>query len=62
MKKRDLEELTITNINQNGQYVTAETETLLKINLAAIYDKTNIKFISLEIDDISDYNCPYCPY
>lgn len=39
-----------------------ETTLGLQVQLRAVYSKDQKAVTSVEIDDIDDYNCPYCPY
>ena len=39
-----------------------ETTMGLQVQLRAVYSKSKKAITSVEIDDIDDYNCPYCPY
>jgi len=62
MNDDDLGETQIVNSDFNDHYASAETEIGLKVEVEAIFDINKKEFLSFDISDISDYNCPYCPY
>lgn len=49
-------------INKNDDICDLETTLGVQLQLRAVYSKINKEITSVEIDDIDDYNCPYCPY
>ncbi|HUM85231.1 MAG TPA: PIN domain-containing protein [Lachnospiraceae bacterium] len=55
-------ELEVEVINKNDDICDLETTLGVQLQLRAVYSKINKKITSVEIDDIDDYNCPYCPY
>lgn len=55
-------ELDVMVVDKNDEICTLETLIGLQVQLRAIYSKSQKNVTSVEIDDIDDYNCPYCPY
>lgn len=62
MDEDDLGESQVANSNWNDHYVLLETEIGLKIEIEVIFNTKQKVFSAFEISDVSDYNCPYCPY
>lgn len=62
MDENDLGESQVTNSNWNDHYVLLETQIGLKIEVEVIFNTSQKVFSAFEVSDISDYNCPYCPY
>lgn len=63
---KEIEEykLDVEFVDSNGSTCTLETNLGIRVQLQlrAVYSKSNKVITSIEIDDIYDYNCPYCPY
>ena len=55
-------ELDVEIVDRNNRICTLETTVGIQLKLQAVYSKSKQKITSIEIDDINDYNCPYCPY
>lgn len=55
-------ELDVMVVDKNDDICALETLIGLQVQLRAVYSKNQKAVISVEIDDIGDYNCPYCPY
>ena len=55
-------ELDVEIVDRNNGMCTLETTVGIQIKLRAVYSKSKQSITSIEIDDIDDYNCPYCPY
>ena len=55
-------ELDVEVVDRNDEICTLETTVGIQVKLRAVYSKSNESVTSVEIDDINDYNCPYCPY
>lgn len=62
MDEDDLGESQVVNSDWNDHYVLLETEIGIKIEIEVIFNTKQKVFSAFEISDISDYNCPYCPY
>lgn len=62
MSDDDLGETQVINSDFNDHYALTETEMGLTIDIEAIFNLNTKVFSSFDISDISDYNCPYCPY
>lgn len=45
-----------------GNRCTLEMILGTQVHLKAIFDRQTKTISSIELDDINDYNCPYCPY
>lgn len=55
-------ELDVEVIDRNNGMCTLETTLGIQVQLRAVYSKSTKVITSIEIDDIDDYNCIYCPY
>ena len=55
-------ELYVEVIDRSNSTCTLETTLGIQVKLKAVYSKSNKRISSVEVDDINDYNCPYCPY
>lgn len=55
-------EMDVEVVDKNEDICNLETKLGLQVQLRAVYSKSNKVIISIEVDDIDDYNCPYCPY
>ena len=62
MDNDDWNDSQIVNNNWNEHYALLETQIGLNIEIEVIYNTSTKTFSAFEISDISDYNCPYCPY
>lgn len=62
MDNDDWKDSQIVNNNWNEHYALLETQIGLNIEIEVIYNTSTKTFSAFEISDISDYNCPYCPY
>lgn len=49
-------------VDKSNDICKLETLIGLQVQLRAVYSKNLKAVTSVEIDDIDDYNCPYCPY
>ena len=49
-------------VDRNNGICNLETTVGIQLKLQAVYSKSKQSITSIEIDDINDYNCPYCPY
>ncbi len=61
---KEIEEygLDVEVVDENADICTLETTLGLQVQLRAVYSKDNKAITSVEIDNIDDYNCSYCPY
>ena len=61
---KDIEEyeMDVEVVDKNGDICNLETTLGLQVQLRAVFSKSNKAITSIEVDDIDDYNCPYCPY
>ena len=61
---KDIEEyeLDVEIVDEHEDICTIETTLGLQVQLKAVYSKNQKAVTLVEIDDIGDYNCPYCPY
>ena len=50
----------ITITSQDNEKFLLESTVGLHIRLRAIYDRVKNSITSIELDDLDDYNCPYC--
>ena len=55
-------ELDVEIVDRNNGICTLETTVGIQLKLRAVFSKSKQSITSIEIDDINDYNCPYCPY
>ena len=55
-------ELDVEIVDRNNGICNLETTVGIQLKLQAVYSKSKQSITSIEIDDINDYNCPYCPY
>jgi hypothetical protein len=55
-------ELDVEIVDRNNGICNLETTVGIQLKLQAVYSKSKQSIMSIEIDDINDYNCPYCPY
>ena len=55
-------ELDVIILDKNANTCTLQTTLGLRIQLRAVYCKYSKSITSVEVYDIDDYNCPYCPY
>ncbi len=55
-------EMDVEVVDKNGDICNLETTLGLQVQLRAVFSKSNKVITSIEVDDIDDYNCPYCPY
>lgn len=55
-------ELDVEVVDRNDGMCTLETTLGIQVQLRAVYSKKNKAITAVEIDNIDDYNCPYCPY
>ena len=54
--------LDVEVVDKNNGICTLETTLGIQIQLRAVYNRSNKVITSIEIDDIDDYDCPYCQY
>lgn len=62
IKEIDEYDLDVEVVGREDDICTLETTLGIQVQLRAVYSKNNKVITSIEIDDIDDYNCPYCPY
>ena len=55
-------DLDVEVVDRDNGACKLETTLGIQVKLRAVYSKNRKAVISVEIDDIDDYNCPYCPY
>lgn len=54
-------ELFVRIVDKENDVYTLETTLGIRVQLRAVYSKIKKKITSVEIDEIDDYNCLYCP-
>lgn len=61
---KEIEEydLDVEVVDRDNGACKLETTLGIQVKLRAVYSKNRKAVISVEIDDIDDYDCPYCPY
>ena len=61
---KDIEEyeMDVEVVDKNGDICNLETTLGLQVQLRAVFSKSSKVITSIEVDDINDYNRPYCPY
>jgi len=62
MKEIEEYEMDVEVVDKNGDICNLETTLGLQVQLRAVFSKSKKGITSIEVDDIDDYNCPYCPY
>lgn len=60
IKQIDAYDLFVFTIGRDEDVCTLESTIGMQIQLRAIYSKSRNAIVSIEIEDIDDYNCPYC--